>query len=449
MGLATASSPFGRTSTVSSTLSGRTNNWWLGGHQAGTSGLGTTHLSQHFCNNWNWSTNQKNWGFHPWWNTAANYPWYGNHWDFGWNNHWYNRFYYPYFPWPGYFSGDFYPACAASIGWGLTSWGLGDLYYQTGYGTYSNPYPAVPVVTLGGSRFDYSQPVAALAAQNAPPDEAAARLVVADASARIDESRDAFKRQDYLTALTLVDKAVATLPSDSAIHEYRALVLFALAKYSDAAAVLNSILASGPGWDWSTMVRLYDSQQTYTDQLRKLENYITATPDAACARFVLGYHYLVCGHLTSAATEFESVIRLQPADGVARQLLNLTRCSAKPGETSTAPEIQSEPGTDSRPAAVPLTTEQLVGKWVVHRSNDGTVTLDLTPQGNFTWTFAKAGKSNRLEGNYSVNGNGFLVLASGDSQMIGSVYLEDNQHLRFTLAGGPEGDSGMLFAKNP
>jgi len=449
--LATTRRPFAQSTPLSSARTGGSNNWWLGvtARQAGTSGLATAQLNRHFQNTWNWSTNRNHWGFDPWWNTSARHPWYGGHWNYGWNNGWYRRFGYPYFPWPGYSCADYYPYFTDSIGWGLAAWGLGDLFYQTGYGAYCNPYPTVPIVTVGGGSVDYSQPLAALAAQSAPVNEAAANQAAVSSAGLVDASRDAFKRQDYLSALTLADRAVALLPSDSAIHEYRALVLFALGKYADAAAALNSILASGPGWDWSTMVHLYDSQQTYTGQLRKLEAFITANPNAADARFVLGYQYLVCGHLGSAATEFEAVTRLQPADSVAKQLLNLTRSSAKPGEASPLPDAGAAPSASTRPPAAPLAADQLVGTWVVDRGKDGTVTLDLSPQGNFSWTFAKADKSNKLEGSYSINGKGLLVLASGDSQMIGSVSLDDDKHLRFVLAGGPEGDAGLLFAKNP
>ena len=435
---------------MSSGRTGVAGNWWQGGaiHPAADSGLGTNRISPHFLNNWNWSTSRHHWGYRPWWVTPAHHPWYGGHWNYGWNSSWYQRYCYPYFPWPGYFYGDLYPSITDSVGWGLTAWGLGNLYYQTGYGSYWNPYAAAPVVSVGGGSFDYSQPIAALADRTAPANETAARQVAEDSSGLLDASRDAFKRQDYLGALILVDKAVAILPSDSAIHEYRALVLFALGKYSDAAAVLNSILASGPGWDWSTMVRLYDSQPSYTGQLRKLEAYIAANPNAADARFVLGYHYLVCGHLSSATAEFEAVTRLQPADSVARQLLNLTRSSANPGEAGGLPDGGSGPSANTGPAATPLSPDQLVGSWLIDRGEGGSVTLELCQQGNFTWTFAKAGKLNKLEGSYSINGKGLLVLASGDSQMIGSVALDDDKHLRFILAGGPEGDVGMLFAKD-
>ena len=399
---------------------------------------------------WNWSTARNHWGYRPWWSASACHPWYGGHWDYIWSDNWYQRYSYPWLPWPGYFTSDVYPGLARSIGWGLTAWGLGDLYYQLGWGDYCNPYSAAPLAIAGGGTIDYSQPLAALAARSAPATEDAARQAAADAAARVDESRAAFKRGDYLGALTLADQALAILPSDTALHEYRALVLFALGNYSDAAAVLNSVLASGPGWDWSTMLRLYDSQQSYTEHLRKLERYISANPNAADARFVLAYHYLVCGHLANAAAQFEAVVRLQPADTVAGQLLNLTRNSAKPGASSADPEFAASPsGASPRPAVTPLDPDQLLGTWWVDRGQDGGVTLEFGPQGTFTWTFAKAGKTNRLAGRYSINGKGLLVLASGDSQMIGSVVLEDAQHLRFALVGGPDGDPGMRFARKP
>ena len=407
------------------------------------------HLNPNFQHNWNWSTNRHHWGDRPWWNTSSHDGWYCGSWNYGWNDPWYHRNYYPYLPWPGYYVADYYPGTAAAIGWGLAAWGLGDLYYQLGYGSYCNPYPVLPVITLTGTTVDYSEPVAALAAQRAPAGEAAAAL---DAAKLLDESRDAFKHNDYLAALGLADKAIALLPGDSVTHEYRALVLFALGKYPEAAAVLNSVLASGPGWDWATMVQLYDSQQSYADQLRKLEDFTTANPNLAAARFVLGYHYLVCGHLAEAAAEFEAVTRLQPADGVARQLLNLTRSSATPGATNApaaAPAAAPDPGAAARPATAAPAPQQLVGTWQVDRGKDGTVTLDLTAPGRFTWTFAKAAKLNQLEGHYSINEKGLLVLDSGDSQMVGSVALTDDNRLHFTLAGGPGGDPGLLFTKKP
>ncbi len=45
------------------------------------------------------------------------------------------------------------------------------------------------------------------------------------------------------------------MPNDAALHEFRALVLFALQRYDDAAAALYAVLTAGPGWDWATLSR--------------------------------------------------------------------------------------------------------------------------------------------------------------------------------------------------
>jgi tetratricopeptide (TPR) repeat protein len=149
------------------------------------------------------------------------------------------------------------------------------------------------------------------------------------------ESQELFKQRNYLAALEAANRAVADQPGDGALHEYRALVLFALGRYGEAAGVLNPVLASGPGWDWTTMVTLYGAQETYTDQLRKLEAFSQARPDDAAARFLLGYHYLVCGHLDRAAVQFEAAAASQPADGVSKQLAELCKASSTSGDGAT------------------------------------------------------------------------------------------------------------------
>ena len=42
------------------------------------------------------------------------------------------------------------------------------------------------------------------------------------------------------------------MPNDASLHEFRALVLFALGQYEQAAATLYAVLSNGPGWDWTT-----------------------------------------------------------------------------------------------------------------------------------------------------------------------------------------------------
>ena len=128
--------------------------------------------------------------------------------------------------------------------------------------------------------YDYSQPINP---QSAPPDE----TVVSQATTVFDSAREAFKNGDYAKALELVDQALKTTPNDAALHEFRALCLFALKRYDEAAAVLYAVLSVGPGWDWTTLISLYGDPETYTQQLRALESYCSQHPQSAAARFVL------------------------------------------------------------------------------------------------------------------------------------------------------------------
>ena len=119
--------------------------------------------------------------------------------------------------------------------------------------------------------YDYSQPIDTQAAP--PPAE------VADpAIAKFDSAREAFGSGDYAGALRLTDEALKVLPNDATLHEFRALVLFAVGKYDLAAGPLYAVLSVGPGWDWTTMAGLYPSIDVYTAQLRKLEAFVRANP---------------------------------------------------------------------------------------------------------------------------------------------------------------------------
>ena len=190
------------------------------------------------------------WGYHQGW---ANGYWHGYH-D---NNNW------------GW--GSFATGAAA----GVTAWALGSSFYNWGYASYANPYyaeaaMAQPIVieqtVVGGEpqtvtvpayTYDYSQPIDT---QSAPPP-----AEVADpAIAKFDSARAAFGSGDYAGALRLTDEALKVLPNDATLHEFRALVLFAVGKYDLAAGPLYAVLSVGPGWDWTTMAGLYPDIDVYT-----------------------------------------------------------------------------------------------------------------------------------------------------------------------------------------
>ena len=137
--------------------------------------------------------------------------------------------------------------------------GANSLAYQFGYGDYYNPYYVeTPVV-------NYAEPVVTMPIETAsqegtpyPPG------VSQDAVSKFDQVRAAFLARDYDKVLKLTDEAVAQMPHDAVLHEFRSLVLFALRRYPEAAAAIHAVLAVGPGWDAKTLTSLYPDMDTYT-----------------------------------------------------------------------------------------------------------------------------------------------------------------------------------------
>src|SRR6516165_3084087 len=133
---------------------------------------------------------------------------------------------------------------------GSLSGSSGPRPFDWGYSSYSNPYWSGPSATTWPSTavvqplaYDYSQPINTLAA---PPDPG----VTSQTITCFDSAREAFKAGNYARALELTDQAIRQMPNDAALHEFRALCLFALQRYDEAAAALYAVLTAGPGWDW-------------------------------------------------------------------------------------------------------------------------------------------------------------------------------------------------------
>lgn len=366
--------------------------------------------------NQNWSHRPNYWGSRPWWNSRR-HSWYHGSWNYGWNR-WNRR--------------------NNGIAWGIAAWSLGNVAFNSGYHVFYNPFPAPPIIRGGTTIINYSTPITVVAGQ-LPPGESAVEEAADDkANEAMEASLAAFQKGDFAAALASVDIALAIVPGDPALHEYRALIFFALGRFNDAAGVLNSVLASGPGWDWTTMTGLFDSQYTYTKLLRKLEDYTDDNPDSAAAHFVLGYHYLVLGHLEYAVELFDRVVVLEPRDTVSVQLRNLIKDSITSEEE--VPEEQT--------VTAPVDPDKLVGTWVSKRG-EGIIKLVLTEDGKFTWTFDKGDKAGDLSGEFGIAEDNLLVLSSEDSQLVGEVTFAEDSKLSFTLAGGPRDDPGLTFDREP
>ena len=267
-----------------------------------------------------------------------------------WGGNWNNGYRPPYYNRGNWYHGGW--------GWNGPGWWGAAGAFGTGWllgattGAFSNPYYAAPVVGSGYA-YDYSQPLpiyddvpsdtyypAPVIINNAPQDVPIAAPVVPDtlpppvftegssptttedaktkeAAKNFAMARELFKWKDYSGALTAIDQAIKALPNDTALHEFRALDLFAQKRYKDAAAVIYSVLAVGPGWNYDTLKSFYEDWHTYDAQLKDLQSYVAANPNDAAALFLLAYHCLVLDQRQQAVTLLNRVVQINPQDQLA------------------------------------------------------------------------------------------------------------------------------------
>jgi len=318
---------------------------------------------------------------------------------------------------------------------GTTIWGINRLAYGFGYWGYSNPYYSEPYPVAGGAAVDYSKPIAMEAPANAQPTDGPTPGMT-----DFDAARQAFYQGDYAAALAATNKALAVLPNDPVIHEFRALVMFAQGKYQEAAAGLYSVLAVGPGWDWTTLSSLYPNVDAYTKQLRTLEAYIAQHPEAADARFVLAYHYLTTGGNEAASAQLKRLYAMTPQDVVIKELLLMTAGPEAIGASAAAPAVA--------PSAPQIAAADFTGVWTSAGQNKTTFALELTRDGAFTWNYAQGGRSENVKGVYALDGNVLAMEPDTGGVMLAEVTQPQGGRFDFRLLGAPPGDPGLEFVKS-
>jgi uncharacterized protein (TIGR03066 family) len=327
---------------------------------------------------------------------------------------------------------DNYPVAAAV---GLTRWGVNSLGYAFGCSDYSNPYyeesmPAVysePIITVP---VEPAQESADAAASALPPG------VSAEAVAKFDQARAAFLEGRYEEALKLTDAAVAQMPRDAVLHEFRALVLFALQRFAESAATLHPVLDVGPGWDWKTLSSLYPDVDVYTNQLRALETASDKDPKAADLYFLLGYHYLTCGHQETALKMFQRAVELQPKDAVAAALVaSLSPPDAQPAKASAtaAPE--------------PVPANNVVGAWTADGPRSASYSMTLGKDGTFSWAFKRGSRKQQAKGVYALEGNVLAMEPETGGVLLAELTLKDQDNLHFKMVGGAKDDPSLEFRR--
>ena len=417
---------------------------WNGYHQVFVGGR-PMHLG--------WAGYRPSFYYHPWYHG----PWSGHQWGWGWG-------YSPGISF-GFGGGGFgvgvgtgwgyggyvspygvYGYAGRPVGWGFGGWGLGTIAYSSGYNPYYNPYYAPyggqPVV------YNYTNPIP-VAAQPPPG------TVAADdgpspqpENPAFDAARDEFRRGHYSAALNSVDAAIRVAPTDAVVHEFRSLVLFALRDYKQAAGVAHSVLAVGPGWDWTSMSSLYADPEVYEQQLRALEDYTQTHPRAADAHFLLGYHYMIASHAEEAVHEFQLVAKLMPTDRLAGELLLMVKGPPKDQPPSSA----AAGGDGAAPAEVPtppaLDKALLPGIWHASRDDGSKFRLTIAEDGKFNWKFSvPRQKGDEFSGTYTVDGPVLALERKAGGVLAGTATFADDGSFNFRMVGAPPQDKGLDFRR--
>ncbi len=389
----------------------------------------------------------------------------------GWVNGYWNANYSRGWGWNSFGSS----ALGWGVGVGVAAWGIGSMWNSWGYSSYMNPYYApstmvvqqpTVVVQQQPIVYDYSRP---LDLTSQPP----AQSVIEEAGASFESARSSFTAGDYGQALKLVDQALLKTPNDPILHEFRAMSLFALGQYDEAAVPMYTVLSNGPGWDWTTLAGLYPSVDVYTQQLRALESYCNATPGAAAARFLLASLYMTQGSFDNATEILKQVVAIQPRDKLAAQLLeSLTpkpeqADAAQPtnpprgappqtipappavGETNPAPTQQ--PGAVQPPPAPSLPTSpvpaKFVGAWNASPAKDVSINLTIDNNNGFIWKVTDRGQAREFRGTAAFDNDVLALMPPDQPPMAGKVTWKDDQHFQFRAIGAPPDDPGLNFAR--
>jgi tetratricopeptide (TPR) repeat protein len=296
------------------------------------------------------------------------------------------------------------------------------------------------------------------------------------------QARAAFYAGNYQEALQDINQAAMAMPGDEDVHQFHALVFFAMGNYPAAAAVAHTVLDSGRGWNWNVLQSFYASPDVYTNQLRALEHNVSDNPNQAATRFLLGYEYLMLGHFKAANRQFAKVVALEPRDTLSQNILKglgssavvqdnppstngPSGSSASSGQpTNGNPQTPGGPsnaGPSSLPPVPPRPTTNptnpsnpsgpaptITGSWKASPAPGVNIEATLQPDKHFTWKFTENGQNAQFTGTYEQQGNELILTRDQDGQkMDGTVTMNQNGGFQFRLKNTDPNDVGLQFAK--
>jgi hypothetical protein len=135
----------------------------------------------------------------------------------------------------------------------------------------------------------------------------------------------AFRAGQYDEAVRQANHAAVEMPRNGKLFLLLSQSLFAVGDYAAAAGAAHQGMAMSDQADWGAVVknytRFYGNASDFTDQLRRLEKFVSEHPKATYARFLLGFQYGFLNYPAEARRELEEAVRLEDRDELAAQLL--------------------------------------------------------------------------------------------------------------------------------
>jgi hypothetical protein len=157
-------------------------------------------------------------------------------------------------------------------------------------------------------------------------------------------------------------------------------------------------------------------------------------PKAYDAHFVLGYHYLTCGHKDRAVEELLIVNKAVPNDTVTAQLLQMLGKAPVPA----APAIESNAKID---------VDSLLGTWTATRGGKAQFEMTLGKDKGFTWGYQEGKKKEKVSGAFAIDGNVLAMEPDAGGVMLAELTGPNNGELQFRTVGAPASDPGLTFRK--
>ena len=134
----------------------------------------------------------------------------------------------------------------------------------------------------------------------------------------------AFRSGQYQESVKLVESAIRIDPHNGLLKLFSSQANFATGRYRIAAreldAATNQLRPEEWGFFGDNFQKFY-GRNDYVRQTKALVDHIERRPDDYQAKVLLGYHYGIAGHRTSATELFHRAMRLNPQDSLAQRLL--------------------------------------------------------------------------------------------------------------------------------